>query len=456
MGEATLTFPADFLWGTATSSHQVEGGSAANDWWEWEQGGGGRIWRDQTSGAACEWWAGRAEEDIARMAALNTNAHRLSVEWSRIEPREGQWNQTALDRYRVILLAMRAAGVTPMITLHHFTNPLWVARRGGWLHPDAPRWFGNYARTVVEKLGDLCELWCTVNEPNVYASSSYLTGEWPPGGQNLEHYFRVARSLLLGHAAAFRAIRETQPQGQVGLAKHIALFQPRSSSLLDRLAARFVDHGFNGVTLEALKTGRWRPLLGRREQLRQVAGTLDWIGLNYYTRQVVSFSLRRPGGVSTGARPGAEHGPEGWGELHPAGILEAIRRLDRTLGVPIYITENGLPDEHDTRRPSFLLESLREVWRAASLGCPVMGYFFWSLVDNFEWAQGYDPAFRFGLYGVDFETQARTLRKSGELYAEIAGSSTLTSDMVRRYAPQALDTLFPGRGPVDLQAAMLE
>ncbi|HEC22441.1 MAG TPA: glycoside hydrolase family 1 protein, partial [Chloroflexi bacterium] len=212
MADATFYFPPDFLWGTATSSHQVEGDNTNNDWWQWEQKDEGRIFRDHTSGKACDWWAGRAEEDIERMVALHTSAHRLSVEWSRIEPRAGEWDHDALDRYREILKAMREAGIKPMVTLHHFTNPLWMAERGGWLHPESPEWFRNYVRKTVGDLLDLCDTWCTINEPNVYAAQSYFLGKWPPGVSDMGEYFRVLYNMLQAHAAAYGVIHDIQPE----------------------------------------------------------------------------------------------------------------------------------------------------------------------------------------------------------------------------------------------------
>jgi beta-glucosidase len=452
MAEATHYFPPDFLWGTATASHQVEGGNDNNNWSAWEQAGEGRIFEDQTSGPACDWWAGRAEEDIARMAELNTNTHRLSLEWSRIEPQPGQWDHDALDRYRAILKAMREAGIQPMVTLHHFTDPLWMAEQGGWLNPEAVTWFRRYVKKAVGDLLDLCEVWCPINEPNIYASQGYFVGKFPPGHQNMREYFQVVHNLLLAHAAAYEQIHDIQPHAQVGLAKHMIAWHPLHDNPLDRTSTRLLDRAFNGLSLDALASGAWRPLVGRRAQLGQVKGTLDWIGLNYYMRYDAAFSLKalQALGISYAARPDRPKGPADWGEIYPDGLLELIRRLVKQFGLPIYITENGIPDEYDHRRPAFLLEHLRRVWAALNFSWPVQGYYFWSLVDNFEWAEGYDPRFRFGLYGVDFETQERTLRKSGELYAEIAATRSISSDMARRYAPGVVERMFPGRGPEDL------
>jgi beta-glucosidase len=455
MAEATHYFPPDFLWGTATAAHQVEGNNNNNNWSAWEQEKG-RIFADQASGKACQWWAGRAEEDVARMAELNTNAHRLSVEWSRVEPEPGRWNNDAIDRYRAILRTMRDAGIQPMITLHHFTEPLWMVEQGGWLNEESVTWFRRFVKKITWGLADLCDTWCTINEPSVYAGLGYFSGRYPPGHQNLREYFAVIHNLLLAHAAAYEQIHDVQITAQVGLAKNMAVWRPRrAASPLDLLITRLLDHSLNRLILDALATGRWQPAIGRRVQLDKVKGTLDWIGLNYYYRYDAAFSLKALSrlGISYTARPGQPQGPERWGELYPDGLLELIGRLYRQLKLPIYITENGIPDEFDNNRPVFLIKHLRRLWAALNFNWPVKGYYFWSLVDNFEWADGYDPRFRFGLYGVDFETQARTLRQSGRLYAEIAGTHSLSSDMVRRYAPQIFDDLFPGGTPEELRGA---
>jgi beta-glucosidase len=454
MADATLHFPPDFLWGTATSSHQVEGDNGNNDWWAWEQRQEGHVFENHLSGKACDWWAGKAEDDIKRMADLNTNAHRLSLEWSRIEPTPGEWDYAAIDRYRDILKKMRKAGVEPMVTLHHFTNPLWMVEQGSWLHPDSVRWFETYVNKIVADLSDLCDMWCTINEPNVYAGNGFFNGSWPPGEANINSYFQVVYHMLQAHAAAYYAIHELKPQAKVGLAKHMIAWYPRTGFPLDRMITRLLDRAFNGVTLDALAAGQWNPPIGKKGELSDVRGTLDWIGLNYYQRYDAGFSLRvlKSLGISYAARRDRPKGPEDWGELYPQGLYDLIKRLHKQLGLPIYITENGVPDRGDSVRPGFLLEHLQQVWRAVNFNIPVMGYYFWSLVDNFEWAEGYDPRFRFGLYGVNWETQERTLRKSGELYAEIAKTGSISSDMARRYAPDKVGKLFPGSGPEDFLA----
>ena len=448
MADATLFFPKGFRWGTATASHQVEGGNDNNQWSVWEQTSG-RIANDDRCGLACDWWA-NAEADFDRMVELGLNAHRLSLEWSRIEPRDGVFDEAALDRYRAMLLGLRRRGIEPMVTLHHFTNPIWLEERGGWIEHDVvvPR-FERFVRKVVKALGDLCDLWCTVNEPNIYAVMGYLSGgRMPPGrGGEIDSTLAVVRNLLLGHGAAYHVLHEAQPLARVGLAHHMRLFQPLTGSPLDGLMTRVYDGIFNNAVIEALTRGRWSALLRRGASVsaRGLAGTLDWIGLNYYSRERVSFDRKNPAGLYGRIQftPGAPLSDFGYGELHAEGMAPLLRKLAR-LDLPIYITENGLPDADDDQRPGFLLEHLRELWRHTQFNWRIEGYYHWTLVDNFEWGEGY--RMKFGLYDLDPRTQVRTLRRSGMLYRDIVKTGAgggLSSDHVREYAPELLSTLFP-------------
>ncbi len=208
-------FPPGFLWGTASSSHQHEGQNTNNQWWAWEQQPG-RIWHGDVSGDACGWW-NELEPDLDRAAGLGLNAHRLSLEWSRIEPRDGVFDESAIRRYREMLEALRRRRLTPMVTLHHFTNPLWLEARGAWLDPRTPERFARYVAYAVGKLGDLCQLWCTGNEPTVYAGMGYLEGLWPPGATSLLLTRKILEALLRGHAAAATAIHQAGPAHRVGI-----------------------------------------------------------------------------------------------------------------------------------------------------------------------------------------------------------------------------------------------
>jgi beta-glucosidase len=441
MIEAAFHFPEGFKWGTATAAHQVEGDNRLNDWWAWEHQPG-RILRGDRSGKACDWWGGRWQEDLDRAADAGQNAHRLSVEWSRIEPSPGRWDEHALAFYHDVLSGMRARSLEPLVTLHHFTNPLWLAEMGGWENEAVVRHFESFTRKTVAALRDLADFWCTINEPNVYAYSAIASDDFPPGRKSIRAAFRVMRHQVLAHAAAYHAIHELQPEARVGIAAHYRGLVPHSANPLDHLGAGTQARIFNNLIPFALQDGRLRFPIGR-EYVAKAAHTQDYLGVNYYSTDHVSFDLRRPGELF--ARrfypQGSDLSAVGMNANVPDGMRMAIRWA-HGFGLPIYITENGIEDETDSIRPRYLALHLHQIWKAINTGSPVRGYYHWTLVDNFEWERGWTQ--RFGLWALDPETQKRTERASGKFYAEICRENGLTSDMVRRYAPEIAAQLFPG------------
>lgn len=441
MPEATFHFPADFNWGVATAAHQVEGNNANNDWWAWERQEG-HVKNGEISGLACNWWD-NAEADFDRAAALGVNALRLSVEWSRVEPHRGTFDEDALDRYVEMVRGLRGRSIEPMVTLHHFTNPRWLADQGGWESDETVALFGRFVRKVVEALAPYCDLWCTVNEPNVYAYQSYLTGGWPPGVSDFGTAMEVMRTLLLGHAAAYHVIHEIQPEARVGFAHNMRVFDPaKHNSLLDRLATGITDRVYNQSILTTLRRGLWSPPLGFGLALK-LRHTLDWIGLNYYTRELVAFDRTRAE-EGFGRRFHAEDAElldGGYGELYPEGMLRCLKRLAR-LDIPIYVTENGIPDGDDDQRPRHLLTHVHTLWHAIQRCYRVMGYYHWTLVDNFDWAEGW--TLRFGLIELDPRTQERRPRRSAELYGNLIRANAITPRLIDMYAPALRPELLPG------------
>ncbi|RMG99149.1 MAG: glycoside hydrolase family 1 protein [Chloroflexi bacterium] len=441
MAKAQMIFPPDFRWGTATSAHQVEGNNTNNDWWQWEQEG--HILEGHRSGLACNWWE-NAEADLDLAAEMGTNAHRLSLEWSRIEPEPSVFDMAALDRYRQILQGMKERGIEPMVTLHHFTNPLWLTEKGDFNSEIVVSYFQRYAAKVADVLGDLVPLWVTINEPMVYVFLRYLEGVFPaPKQYGWGAAMEAVRNLLKCHAAAYHAIKEKQPQAQVGIAKNMAVFAPKGKgNRLARWWAGRVSWIFNDLWMACMTDGRFRWPLGRH-RLPHLADTFDFVGINYYTRYYVNFP-------PVGGLVAEEWGPDAvvsdgnYGEVYPEGLYQVIKRV-LPYQKPIYITENGLPDAVDRLRPSFLMTHLRQVWKAISFCFPIMGYYHWSLVDNFEWDRGWTQ--RFGLIEVNPDTQERRWRESGRLYKEICHSYSLSSDMAERYAPELMETMFPGQSP---------
>jgi beta-glucosidase len=421
-GAEDSAFPPNFVWGVATSAHQVEGNSGNNQWTAWEQAG--RIKSRDRVALACDWWR-NAELDFDIAQSLGVNALRLSLEWSRLESLEGRWDDEACARYRQMLQALIARGIRPFITLHHFTNPLWLETKGGFASADSVASFERFTRRAVTALGDLCSDWITFNEPNVYTSLGYFLGEFPPGkkGRVLEAA-RVTRNMSRAHAAAYRAIHELQPHANVGWAQHYMVFKPRRpESLLDRWVCAFIHRRFNDNFCEGIRDGKAPfPLNFAGMRLPEVQGTCDYVGINYYSRLRVGFSWRSPRTffIQISVPP---HKPQGdcgvelpYGEAYPQGLQQAAEHFS-SLNKPIYILENGVPDRSDRIRP-WLLQSVVDQMRSLLANqVDLRGYFHWTLTDNFEWNEGWH--LRFGLVELNTKTQERRIRPSARLYSQI-------------------------------------
>ena len=440
MPRATFTFPGGFLWGTATSAHQVEGNNLNNDWWAWEQQEG-RILNGDRSGRACDWWAGRWREDFDRAHETYQNAHRLSVEWSRIQPEPDRWDESALDRYRQMLLGLKERNMVAMVTLHHFSNPLWLMEMGGWENEATVELFAAFSRRVVEALGSHCNMWITINEPNVYMTGGYLGGGFPPGKNDLKIALKVLGNLLKGHAAAYQAIHEVQSDAQVGVAHHWRGFLPANGNPLTGYATNLFNKVFNDAFPQALVTGKFDANF-LKEDVPQAKNTQDFIGLNYYTRELIRFDLGKRAEMFTKRSypKEAELSETGFLNNDPEGFKACIK-WGTQFGKPIYITENGAEDSKDDFRRKYLLQHLHAMWHMINHNMPVKGYFHWTLVDNFEWERGWSQ--RFGLWGLDYTTQLRTRRKSADLYAEICRTNSITSESVEKYCPEVYDRLYP-------------
>jgi beta-glucosidase len=420
-GGALLPFPPDFRFGVATAAHQVEGDNDNSDWWDFEQLPG-RVIDGSRSGRACEHLR-RFRDDLALVRDLHNDAYRFSVEWARVEPEPGRFDPAALAHYREVVEACRSLGLEPLVTLYHFTLPRWFAARGGWLAPGAVADFRRYARAVAGALGPLVRLWVTVNEPMVYLYQGYLRGVWPPARRSLPEAVRAGRALARAHVEAYRVLHESPgyrgEAPQVGLAQHLRVFDPaRRGHRPDALAAAAQEAVFNWGFLDSLDRGRFYPPLGAGDAVPGWRPSLDYVGVNYYTRDRIRFAPARPGALfGLPERPaGAWLNDLGW-EVHPAGLGRLLRETYRRYGRPLWVTENGIADATDAGRPAFIAAHLAEVARVLAEGVPVRGYCHWSLYDNFEWAEGF--AARFGLYAVDFRTQRRALRQGGRVYAGI-------------------------------------
>lgn len=430
-------FPDGFLWGAATSAHQVEGGNRSNDWWRFEQQPGA-VRGGERSGEACRHWE-LYEQDFARAAADGHNAHRLSLEWSRLEPSPGSFDPGAAAHYHEVLASLARHRLTPIVTLHHFTNPLWIADAGGWEARATIDRFEAFVRFCAREFGGEVDWWCTVNEPAVYAFRSYSEGVWPPAVRDDGRALAVIANLLEAHGRACAVLRaedrvDADGDGhatRVGFAKHLVQLEPFAAwSPLDHLRARLEDAVFNEAVLQAQASGEIRLSIPGakpvRRDLPELRGSFDYVGLNHYTR----WGVRAVGGEPHVARPGVPLNDLGW-EQDPRSLAHAARRA-AGVGGPVLVLEHGTADAHDAFRPRYLVESLIHLADAIADGVPVIGYLHWSLLDNFEWAEGTHG--RFGLYRVDFGDPARPRirTRSAELFGRIAEANAIPGEVVAR------------------------
>jgi beta-glucosidase len=386
------TFPDGFVWGTATAAHQVEGGNWNNDWWAWEHNPDAGC--AEPSGDACDQYH-RYPEDVRMLADLGFGAYRFSLEWSRIEPEDGEFSKAALDHYRRVCAACREAGIVPMVTFHHFTSPRWVADRGGWAEPSTADRFARYCATAAAHLGDLMGYAATFNEPNVVAMMGYQAGVFPPGKRDANLRRAVTQIILDAHAKGGTEIRAAGKM-PVGLTLSMTDFQA-------------VDGGEEQVA-------RYRR--SGEDPYLDAARADDFLGVQTYTRMLVG-----PDG-GRGVPSGAETTQMGY-EFFPAALRGTLRRAHEVVGdgVPLLVTENGIGTTDDTRRVAYVQQALEGVLECLAEGMDIRGYVYWSALDNFEWVFGYRP--QFGIVAVDRATQQRSPKPSASWLGAIARANAL-------------------------------
>jgi beta-glucosidase len=396
-----IQFPNKFFWGAATSAYQVEGGNNNCDWSSWERQTG-----KEPCGAACRQYELYGPDfDLARL--LNHNAHRLSIEWSRIEPEEGRFSQEEIDHYGQVLLSLRERGLEPIVTLHHFTNPLWFAKAGGWGNNKASDYFLRYAEKIIEAFCDIVHYWVTINEPMVYTYHSFIIGIWPPQEKSFLKAKSVINNLTAAHLKAYRlthAIYQKKKLASpfVSISQHMQAFVPCSPNFRNKFAAYLKSKFFNFVFIEKLVQNK----------------ALDFIGMNYYSRSLVDvegWGLRNLAmDVCRKNHHPLKKNSLGW-DIYPQGLYDAILSLKK-YKLPVFILENGICTQDDNERWDFIREHLRCVHASMQQGGPkVLGYIYWSLIDNFEWDKGFRP--RFGLIEVDYRNYQRRIRESAKKFS---------------------------------------
>jgi len=385
MAPREVTFPTEFLWGTSTSAYQIEGGNDNSDWWRYERAEGTRA--VEVCGDACDSWH-RFEEDLDLVASLGLRAYRFSVEWARVQPEEGSFSEEALARYREVLAGCHDRGIVPVVTLHHFTLPLWIANQGGFEYPAISNRLREYARVVGEDLRALIGVACTINEPNVVAVMGYLLGAFPPQVTSWERFVKVNESLRTCHVAMRDALREGPGTFPVGMTLSMQEYEALPGS--EDLVRSFLDE--------------------MEDKYLRAIGDDDFVGVQCYTKITLG-----PDGVVTefdGER--TDMGYLFW----PRSVEHTVRRAAALTNVPIIVTENGIGTSDDNQRIRYLTEALESLRRCVDEGADVRGYFQWSLLDNFEWNFGYRT--QFGIVSVDRKTFERVAKPSALWYANAA------------------------------------
>lgn len=449
MSGGRIAFPPGFTWGAATSAYQVEGspladGAAPSLWHEYCRRPG-RIHDGSTGDVACDHYR-RWREDIELMRGLGLRAYRFSTAWNRVFPEPGRLNPAGLAFYDRLVDGLLAAGIEPWLTLFHWETPAWLERLGGFTRRESAGHFEQFAEAVARALGDRVKRWITMNEPLVYATLGYGTGEYAPGRRNdLRGMFRASHHLLVAHNRAAAVLRARVPGARIGIAQHLRWMDPADpSSPADRAAAAFMDEGGNRFYLDPYFRGSYPEGILRRsrrflprgfeEDAAAAKGTLDFLGVNYYARDRYRRARLQP---FTRARevvhPAEPRNPLGWG-IYPEGLERHLARLRGEYGNPeVAITENGYPTiESEGRDPlddpdriAYLRDHAAAVGRAIAGGSRCTGFFCWALTDNFEWSNGYRA--RFGLVRVDFATQERSWRASARWYRDLIAANAVSA-----------------------------
>ena len=402
-----LKFPEGFLWGTSTSAHQVEGNNH-NQWSEWEKENAERLakeaknywqsWQQEKfpemfssknyiSGRACDHY-NRFEEDFNLAKAMHNNTHRFSIEWSRIEPEEGKFDKEAIEHYRQVIWSLKKREIEPFVSLWHWTMPVWFVEKAAFENRKNIKYFVRFCERIVKEFKNDVKFWIVLNEPEIYSSQSYLKGQWPPQKKNFFSYLKVLKNLIRTHRSVFGAIKQIDNQAQIGIAKNNVYFEGWLASI--------ADWWWNLLFLNFIKNYQ------------------DFIGLNYYFH----YRIKE---LKFNQNKNEKTSDLGW-EIYPDGIYYVLKELKK-YQKPIYITENGLADAKDEKREKFIKEHLYWIHKAIQEGVDVCGYFYWSLLDNFEWDKGFWP--RFGLVEIDYQTLERKIRPSAQEYARICKNNEL-------------------------------
>ena len=418
----TFLLKDGMLIGTASAATQIEGGNLDHSWIDWYSKG--HIADGATPARANDHF-NRWQEDDALMQELGMQIARIGVEWARVEPQEGVFDEAVIAHYVREIDLLKAYGIKPLVTLHHFTNPMWFERRGAFEKKQNIPIFIRFVEKMVSAFGTRVNEYITINEPNVYATNGYFFGAWPPGEESLRKTIQVMSVLTAAHIEAYRRIHALQEgigisNTRVSFANHVRVFVPENPKNLKHLMyAKLTEQFFQGSLSRAMGTGEFRfPL----KNLNRVTKGLycDFIAVNYYSRSTVS-------GLKDGVRKDAPVNDLGW-EIYPQGIVECAQKLYAIHPLPIYITENGTCDNSDAFRCRYLYDHLKVLCESS---LPVERYYHWCFCDNFEWAEG--ESARFGIVHIDYQTQKRTVKSSGYFLRDIIAAHGVNEQIYRHY-----------------------
>ncbi|MBO5109736.1 MAG: glycoside hydrolase family 1 protein [Clostridia bacterium] len=417
-----FSIPKGMRMGVSTAATQIEGGEVGSNWNDWYERG--NI-KDGTNPATDnDHWI-KWQEDTALMAEMGLQLYRFGVEWARLIPREGEVDENAVRRYRDELLLLKEKGIRPLLTIHHFTNPMWFEEKGGFEKRENLHFYLELVELVICRFGDLCSDYITINEPNVYATNSYFFGAWPPGKKSLKATVAVMENLAYCHIQAYIKIHFLRSEmgytdTMVGCANHLRIFAPKSSkNPWHRTGAHLTAFLFQNALTKAMTLGRFPWPLRNFAKLPTGEYT-DFIGLNYYTRSTVT-------GIGDGVRENSPRNDLDW-EIYPDGIVECARQLYDLLPRPIWVTENGTCDNDDRFRSRYLYEHLKAI---SASDLPFDRYYHWCFCDNFEWIEGNTA--KFGLVRIDPQTRERQIKRSGRFYSEIIRHGGVTDAMYKEY-----------------------
>jgi beta-glucosidase len=407
----------DFLWGVATSAFQLEG-SAYADWTLWDP--------VLISKPSITHHYRLFREDLKLLKELGVNAYRFSVEWSRIQPEEDRWDEEAIHHYQEIVDILHENNIEPLVTLHHFTHPQWFLKKSPWHDETSETSFLNYVKKIVSSLKNV-RYWITFNEPYVLLLGGYLEGCMPPGIRDFPSFLKALKNILCFHGKAYDLIHALRHDAMVSVAHNMAVFAPYQKwNPFDRLLSRFAQHFYNHSLLDVFLTGQLRikfPFWKSIEMDLPMKGKLDFFGVNYYTRIHLRFNPFRKMGVEWKYKDEERQGitDMGW-EVHPHGMERVLRDVSK-LNVPILITENGIATYDDRKKEDFIKRHVDVIEKCLKKQMDIRGYFYWSLMDNYEWLRGFDA--KFGLYRIDYETLKRKPTIAAAFYSYIIKSRSI-------------------------------